>query len=86
MIQGYQLLLSSLNLTVILTFRYDEAKVFDDENIKFLDMNVAMMFRYIWYGTFDIMNNGTLVNMDLVNNAWIQSGGDHTKFVPLEYI
>ena len=49
-------------------------------------MNVAMMFRYIWYGTFDIMNNGTLVNMDLVNNAWIQSGGDHTKFVPLEYI
>ena len=73
-------------LIVILIFRYKEAKVFDDENIKYLDMNIAMMFRYIWYGTFDVMNNGTIVDMDQVNNAWIQAGGDHDKFVAFKYV
>ena len=69
-----------------LIFRYKEAKVFDDENIKYLDMNIAMMFRYIWYGTFDVMKNGTIVDMDQVDNAWIQSGGNHNKFVTFKYV
>ena len=60
--------------------------MFDDENIKYLDMNIAMMFRYIWYGTLEIMKNGTKVNMDQVNNAWIQAAGDHSRFIPFKYL
>ena len=49
-------------------------------------MNVARMFRYTWYGTFNKMNNKTLVDMERVNLAWIDSGGFHTKFVPIDHL
>ena len=66
-------------------FRYEEAKVFDDENIKWLDMNVAMFFRYYWYGTFDMIKNGTKINMEEVNRRWLSCDGDHRKFIPIQY-
>ena len=63
-----------------LVFRYNEAPVFDDENIRWLDMNVPMMFRYYWYGTFGIISNDTVIDMDKVNKDWIKSQGNHSKF------
>ena len=32
-------------------FRYLECKDFDADNVKELNMSVAMMFRYTWYGS-----------------------------------
>ena len=67
-------------------FRYEEAPVFDEENIKWLDMNVPMMLRYYWYGTFDIIKNGSTIDMDRVNKAWIESEGFHERFLPVDYV
>ena len=65
--------------------RFHEAEVFDEENIKWLDMNVPLMFRYTWYGTFNKMANTTQVDMEAVNRAWLDSNGYHDNFVPLVY-
>jgi hypothetical protein len=34
-----------------LVFRYKECEEFDHENVRSLNMTVAVMFRYFWYGT-----------------------------------
>ena len=56
--------------------------MFDDENIKWLDMNVPRMFRYTWYGSLDKIDNNTKIDMERVNRAWLNCEGDHSKFVP----
>ena len=66
-------------------FRYEEAHNFDEDNIKFLDMNVAMMLRYYWYGTFEPIKNETVIDMERVNRAWLDSGGNHESFKPIQY-
>ena len=48
-------------------------------------MNVPLMFRYTWYGTFHKMDNTTQVDMEAVNRAWLASNGYHDKFVPPDY-
>ena len=49
-------------------------------------MNVPMMLRYYWYGTFEIIKNGSTIDMGRVNNAWIESEGFHERFIPVDYI
>ena len=66
--------------------RYSEAKNFDHKNIRWLDMTVAMFFRYTWYGSMDIINNHTVIDMDLVNRIWLESKGDHHKFQQAKYL
>ena len=65
--------------------RYEEVHNFDEDNIKFLDMNVATMLRYYWYGTFERINNESIIDMDRVNRAWLDSGGNHESFKPIQY-
>ena len=48
-------------------------------------MNVPLMFRYTWYGTFHKMDNTTQVDMETVNRAWLDSNGYHDQFVPVVY-
>ena len=48
-------------------------------------MNVPMMLRYYWYGTFSTIKNGTVIDMEKVNRAWIDSGGVHDNFIPIVY-
>ena len=48
-------------------------------------MNVAMMLRYYWYGTFEPIKNETVIDMDRVNRAWLDSGGNHESFKPIQY-
>ncbi|XP_023320869.1 uncharacterized protein LOC111695693 [Eurytemora carolleeae] len=57
--------------------RYDECTEFTEENIRWLDMSVAMMFRYTWFGSILPISNQTKINMAEVNRRWIQSKGDH---------
>lgn len=66
--------------------RYSECRVFDEENVRWLDMTVAMMFRYTWYGSIEPISNGTIIDMDMVNKIWIESQGDHHKFQHGMYI
>ena len=65
--------------------RYEEVHNFDEENIKYLNMNVPMMLRYYWFGTFSTINNGTVIDMERVNRAWLDSGGIHENFNPIVY-
>jgi len=65
--------------------RYEEVHNFDEENIKYLNMNVPMMLRYYWFGTFATINNGTVIDMERVNRAWLDSGGIHENFNPIVY-
>ena len=46
-------------------------------------MNIPLMFRYFWYGTFDFIENETIINMDVVNSNWYNSDGNHEKFLSL---
>ena len=48
-------------------------------------MNVPLMFRYTWYGTFNKIDNSTKIDMDTVNRAWLDSNGYHDNFVPVVY-
>ena len=48
-------------------------------------MNVATMLRYYWYGTFERINNESIIDMDRVNRAWLDSGGNHDNFKPINY-
>ena len=57
--------------------RYKECEDFDDENIRWLNMTVAMMFRYTWYGSLAPINNDTIIDMERVDKTWIDSKGDH---------
>ena len=66
--------------------RYSECQDFDDENVRWLDMTVAMMFRYTWYGSMEPISNGTIIDMDMVNRIWIESKGDHQRLKHASYI
>lgn len=48
-------------------------------------MNVPMMLRYYWFGTFATIKNGTVIDMEKVNKAWLDSGGIHENFNPIVY-
>ena len=84
LIQG-SLIYQNENFSIDHHCRYEEAHDFDEENIKYLNMNVPMMLRYYWYGTFSTIKNGTVIDMEKVNRAWIDSGGVHDNFIPIVY-
>ena len=68
-----------------LDIRYEEAHEFNENNIKWLDMNVPMMFRYYWYGSLDIISNQSTIDMDKVNEHWLKCDGDPSKFDLIKY-
>ena len=41
-----------VDVTLYILYRFLECEEFTQENVRSLNMTVAVMFRYIWYGTF----------------------------------
>jgi len=58
--------------------RYLECKEFDADNVKEMNMSVAMMFRYTWFGSIHPFPANTSVDMAEVNRQWLLSRGNHS--------